>query len=260
MTGGAVAVWAIAVTPLQTAGVGVATTIVLGGMLGVARVRRLDVALPLVVLLGISVFGWATVGITAIRPVHQWITTVPAPYAFAFVAAVKYISVAGVLYACRRQSPRSLLIQPGHPIARTGLRLGSVSLRWRVVGPLMVAAVLALLVTSVELNAARWTSAARLAAIIIAAAILNAVAEELLYRHTLITTLVPLTAPTVAVVYSSLVFGSAHLSGNPGGVVGFAYTTVFGALCAWAMLTTRGMCWNVPIHIAGDVGVQFTLL
>lgn len=260
MTGGAVAVWAVAVTPLQTAGVGIATTIVLGGIVAVARVGRREVALPLAVLLCISLFGWVTVGVTAIGPVHRWMTTVPAPYAFALVAAVKYISVAGVLYACRRQSARSLLIQPGHPTARTGLRLGSVRLRWTVVGPVMVAAVLVLLVTSVELNAARWTSAARLAAIIIAAAILNAVAEELMYRHTLITTLAPLTTPKVAVAYSSLVFGSAHLSGNPGGVVGLAYTTVFGALCAWAMLTTRGMCWNVPIHIAGDVGVQITLL
>jgi membrane protease YdiL (CAAX protease family) len=200
---------------------------------------------PLAVLSWISVFGWLTLSLTAIGPVHRWLATVPVPYAFTLVAALKYVSVTGALWACHRRDRHRLHIRVGSPTASTGLR---------------IAAVLALFVTGVEPSGARWAALCALAPIIAMGALLNALAEELMYRHTLISTLAEATSTRVAVTYSSLVFGVGHLTGNPGGLTGLVYTTVFGAVCAWAMLTTRGMCWNLPIHVAGDLGVLYTLL
>jgi membrane protease YdiL (CAAX protease family) len=58
---------------------------------------------------------------------------------------------------------------------------------------------------------------------------------------------------------TSAVFGLAHITGNPGGLTGVLYTGVFGYVCALAMVRTRGFCWNLPLHIAGDVGILFVL-
>jgi membrane protease YdiL (CAAX protease family) len=260
LVGGAVATWSAPLSPRGTVVVGVVVSVALAGMWGVARPRRLACAVPLAVLSWISVFGWLTLSLTAIGPVHRWLATVPVPYAFTLVAALKYVSVTGALWACHRRDRHRLHIRVGSPTASTGLRIGPMVLRWTVAGPLLIAAVLALFVTGVEPSEDRWAAVGALAPIIAVGALLNALAEELMYRHTLIATLAETTSTRVAVTYSSLVFGVGHLTGNPGGLTGVVYTAVFGAVCAWAMLTTRGMCWNLPIHVAGDLGVLYTLL
>ncbi|GAA4219603.1 CPBP family glutamic-type intramembrane protease [Actinocatenispora rupis] len=89
-------------------------------------------------------------------------------------------------------------------------------------------------------------------------ALVNAAAEEFLYRHATAAALRGVTATVPAVLLGSVVFGLGHLTGNPGGVVGVGYTVVFGLVCAAAMVRVRGVAWNLPIHVAGDLGVVLT--
>jgi membrane protease YdiL (CAAX protease family) len=65
---------------------------------------------------------------------------------------------------------------------------------------------------------------------------------------------------TPAVLLTSGLFGLAHVTGNPGGLTGVLYTTVFGLVCAHAMTRARGFAWNLPIHFFGDVGVCVSLV
>lgn len=261
MVVGAVAGWR-ASSVIAAAAAGVLVSAVVGALWAFGHRRELLCAPALAVLFWLSVFGWLTLGVTSVEPLSNWIASVPVPYAFVVVAAVKFVSVVGALCACRRGglSRGALMIAAGRPAGPSGLRLGRMKVRWPVVGPIVIAVVLALFMTSVPASVSRWEALAHYALVIVAGSVLNAVAEELLYRHTLIAALRRVTAVRVAVLYSSLIFGVGHLSGNPGGFTGLLFTAAFGAVCAWAMLTTNGMTWNIPIHVAGDIGVQYTLL
>ncbi len=53
--------------------------------------------------------------------------------------------------------------------------------------------------------------------------VLNAAAEEFLYRHTAIRALTDAMGVAGAVALTSVVFGLAHLTGNPGGWTGVLF-------------------------------------
>lgn len=96
--------------------------------------------------------------------------------------------------------------------------------------------------------------------VIAAGALVNSAAEEFLFRHAAILASREVMGTTPAMLLTSLVFGLAHLTGNPGGLTGVLYTGLFGLVCAHAMLRVRGFAWNLPIHFFGDVGVCATLV
>ncbi|HEY3503709.1 MAG TPA: CPBP family intramembrane glutamic endopeptidase [Actinocatenispora sp.] len=153
----------------------------------------------------------------------------------------------------------ALTLRLGDPRATTGLRVAGRPVRWTVAGPLAVAAVLALFAFLPPAPPPdRLPHVLGWLPVFLLGALVNAAAEEFLYRHATTAALRGVTATVPAVLLGSVVFGLGHLTGNPGGVVGVGYTAVFGLVCAAAMVRVRGVAWNLPVHVAGDLGVVLT--
>jgi membrane protease YdiL (CAAX protease family) len=247
--------------PLELASPG-AASIVAGmattGVLLLATVVRAWAAAraALLVYAAISTGGWASLLVTMVPPVGQWLAAAPVAVAFLVVNGVKVISVALAALVVRRWGTSGLYLRPGDPRALAGPRRWG--LRWAVAGPVTIAATLVLFATGVPAGStgrvAPWLPVIALGALV------NASAEEFLYRHAAIRALRESMGVTPAVLLTSAMFGLAHLTGNPGGLSGVLYTTVFGLICAHAMTRTQGFGWNLPIHFFGDVGVCVTLV
>jgi hypothetical protein len=214
----------------------------------------------LAVLAAISVFGWATTLITALPPVGHRLSAMPVAVGFLLVNGLKVISVAPVALIARRHhwSAADLALHPGDPNAPAGPRVHGTTLSWAVAGPLIIVLTLLLFATGIPYGA--LGRAVPWLPVIAVGALVNAAAEEFLYRHAAIYALRDAIGATEAMFLTSVMFGLAHFTGNPGGVTGVLFTTMFGFVCAHAMLRTRGFAWNLPIHFAGDVGVCVTLV
>jgi membrane protease YdiL (CAAX protease family) len=243
---------------------GIAAT---GTLMGLWAMPALRAARPvLLVWAGLSVFGWLSGLITGLAPVAYALHAAPVPVAFLVVNSFKLVSVGLVALACRHYNlgRDALRLRPGDPLASTGLW----RLRWVVLGPVVMVAVAALFATGVPaggggLAALAWVGIPAWLAylpVILAGPLVNAAAEEFLYRHAALAALDRTMPVMPAVALSSVLFGLGHLTGNPGGWSGVAYTTIFGLVCAWALVRTRGFCWNLPIHIVGDLGVVVTVM
>jgi len=212
----------------------------------------------LLVFAAISVTGWASALVTAFPLVGHWLDAAPVAVAFLLVNGLKVISVVLVVLVARhrRWGAAGLDLRLGDPRAPAGpLRWG---LRWPVAGPVVIALTLVLFATGIPADdlgrTVPWLPVIALGALV------NASAEEFLYRHAAIRALRETMGRTSAVLLTSGLFGLAHVTGNPGGLTGVLYTTVFGLVCAHAMTRTRGFAWNLPIHFFGDVGVCVTLV
>lgn len=109
-------------------------------------------------------------------------------------------------------------------------RLTAAIMRWTLLGPMTVVGVVVLFLADPSLIARPPTTPEVADALLpvlpllIAGPLLNAAAEELLYRHALLGTLGPVIGTMPAVLTSSLRFGVAHLTGNPPGWVGVLAT------------------------------------
>ncbi|MGA8117449.1 MAG: type II CAAX endopeptidase family protein [Actinocatenispora sp.] len=219
---------------------------------------RLRAASPvLLVWAALLVFGWVS-GLVMSLPQLTGFRHAPVPVLFLAVNGVKLVSVGLVAAIAYRYgwTRSDLNLRPGGLRAGTGLRLGGHELRWTVAGPLVIVAVLALFAAYLPAGAlARLPHLAPWVPVFLLGALVNASAEEFLYRHVPLRALRPAMRVGPAVLLTSVLFGLGHLTGNPGGVVGVVYTTLFGLTCAAAMLRTRGFGWNLPIHVAGDLGV-----
>lgn len=211
------------------------------------------------VFAAISVFGWVSTWVTSQPAVHDWLLrTAPVPVAFLLVNSVKLVSVAllAALALSRRWSRDELLLRLGDPRAATGLP----GVRWPVLGPVVIAAVMLLFLSALPAALlARVGEVLVWLPVMLLGCLVNAVCEELLYRHAAIGTARKAIGTAAAVALSSVVFGLSHITGNPGGLVGVLATTAYGAVCALAMLQTRGMCWNVAIHVFGDLAIVLSL-
>ena len=249
----------LASTPAAvTVGVAATAALVLLAVLAGAWQRLRPAREALLVFGALSVFGWASTAITAVPAVDHLLRTVPVPVAFLLANGLKLTSVLPLLVlAWRRPGVRDAwLLRTGDPRAASGIPY----LRWPVLAPAVMVVVLALFLTAVPASAfGRLGAAVAWLPVMLLGALVNAVCEELLYRHAAIGATRTLLGTVPAVVLTSMIFGLGHLTGNPGGVVGVAYTCAYGAVCALAMLRTRGFCWNVPIHVAGDLAIVFTL-
>ena len=90
-------------------------------------------------------------------------------------------------------------------------------------------------------------------------ALVNALAEELLFRLAVTEALAPVASMTVVAVVSAILFGVPHWFGNPGRLVGVMLAGFLGWFLALSVLQTGGMGWALTIHVTLDV-VIFTIL
>ena len=86
-------------------------------------------------------------------------------------------------------------------------------------------------------------------------AVSNAFAEELLYRGVIREGLRGMVSPVVEVLITSTLFGIAHLTGFPSGVVGIAMVFVWGVSLGIIRNRTRGMAGPILVHIAADLTI-----
>lgn len=212
----------------------------------------------LLVFTAMSVFGWASAWITSAPAVDGWLRAAPIPVAFLIVNGLKVTSLVPLLVFARYRnwSREQLLFRIGNPAEATGIP----RVRWTALAPLVIVVVLVLFLSELPATVfAHLGSAAVWLPVMLLASVVNAVCEEVLYRHATIGTARAVTGLVPAVILSSVVFGLGHLGGSPGGVFGVLYTAVYGAICAIAMLQTRGMVWNLLIHVFGDLSIVLTL-
>lgn len=253
---------ATALSPAASIAAGLATTGALlllwrtaAAVRGWAPVRG-----ALLVFAAISVFGWASALVTAIPAVEHRLAAAPVAVAFLVVNGLKVLSVVPAALVVRRYGwgAADLDLRPGDPYAPAGPRVRGHGLRWPVAGPAVIAVTFVLFATGVPADAV--VRALPWLPVIALGALVNASAEEFLYRHVAIGALRGTMGATPAMFLTSGLFGLAHVTGNPGGLTGVLYTAGFGLVCAHAMLRTRGFAWNLPIHFFGDVGVCLTLV
>lgn len=238
-------------TPATGVAAGIASTVILTILYAVVqRSEKLRSAAPaLLIFAAISVFGWFSALVISL--IGDWLATASVPVVFLIVNALKLVSVALAAVAAYRL---------GWGRDDLNLRVGDLNakvvgaIRWPVVGPLVIIVVFVLSVIGT-----RWTNIAAWIPLFVLAAVVNAASEEFLYRHTAIRAAKDVLSVPSAVVLTSLVFGLAHLTGNPGGWLGVTYTTLYGLVCALAMVQTRGFGWNLTIHIFGDIGIVLAL-
>lgn len=247
-------------------GAGVLATAALA-LLALACLRRTThqaVADVLLVLAALSVFGWVSALVTAAPIVSALLDEAPVPVAFLVVNSTKLASVAALAVIARRRrwDRTRMLVRVGGWNAPSGIP----RLRWGVLGPLVIVAVLWLFLTDPAVTdqagpiTAIVTKVLAWAPVMLAGSALNAVCEELLYRHALVLTARPLIGTGAAVGVSCLIFGIGHITGSPGGWIGVIATAAYGFVCAAAMLQNRGMNWNLLIHVCGDLGAVSALL
>lgn len=90
----------------------------------------------------------------------------------------------------------------------------------------------------------------------LAFAVLNAVAEEFVYRGILFHALLPFGA-SLAVLLQAAAFGAIHLHGFPSGWWGVAMATVYGVALGWLRLRTDGLLAPTAVHVSADVVIAF---
>jgi hypothetical protein len=87
---------------------------------------------------------------------------------------------------------------------------------------------------------------------IVAAAAINAIAEEYEFRSVHLARLEPVLGPGQAILMTSALFGLVHYFGVPSGPAGVVLAMFLGWLAAKSMIETRGIVWAFLIHFVGD--------
>ena len=87
-------------------------------------------------------------------------------------------------------------------------------------------------------------------------AVLNAAAEEFVYRGLVLEALLP-AGPTAAVFWQAIVFGAIHLNGFPGGWWGVAMTSVYGAALGWLRIRSGSLAAPFLVHAAADFFIAY---
>ncbi|WP_168200795.1 CPBP family intramembrane glutamic endopeptidase [Allokutzneria sp. NRRL B-24872] len=233
-----------------SAAVGVAGTATL---LLMSAVPAWGTARPLLLLFAAtSVFGWLTSLITSLPGVTGALTSLPIPVAFLAVNSVKLVSVGLAALLARRQrwSLEELHLRPGSP------RAGG----WLIFGPLLCLLVPGLFLAELPSGAlAHLPSVLPWLPVMLAGCLINAAAEEFLYRGAALRAAREVMPLAPALALGSAVFGLSHLGGNPGGWLGVLTSAAFGLVCAFAMLSARGFVWNLAVHVCADLGIVASL-
>ena len=91
-------------------------------------------------------------------------------------------------------------------------------------------------------------------------ALMNAFAEEFLYRSALLPQVLPLFGNGASLILVAAWFGIGHYFGVPQGLTGVILTTIGGWIFAKAMVETRGMGWPLFLHFVSDFTVYVVIL
>lgn len=91
-------------------------------------------------------------------------------------------------------------------------------------------------------------------------ALMNAFAEEFLYRSALLPQVLPLFGKGASLILVAGWFGIGHYFGVPTGITGVILTTIGGWVFAKAMVETRGMGWSLFLHFVSDFTVYMVIL
>lgn len=91
-------------------------------------------------------------------------------------------------------------------------------------------------------------------------AVMNAFAEEFLYRSALLPQVLPLFGKGASLILVAAWFGFAHYFGVPSGITGVILTTIGGWIFAKSMVETRGMGWPLFLHFVSDFTVFVVVL
>ncbi len=81
----------------------------------------------------------------------------------------------------------------------------------------------------------------------------NSFGEEMIYRIGLVSPLQGLISPTTIFLISALIFGLAHISGMPSGIVGIVLAGLLGFILAKSIFETQGFFWAWLIHFLQDL-------
>jgi membrane protease YdiL (CAAX protease family) len=218
---------------------------------------------PLLLVLAASVAGLWMITLLVLL-VGPGMTSWPLAIQILVVNGAKVVPLAGTLAVIwhYRPSRRHLALRVGDWQADSGLRIGRHRIDWRWIGPTVAIVVCGGTITS----AAGAFSPAGLSAALVwlpvytIAAIVNASAEELMFRHAVNATIGPLMSQWTRITLTSLYFGVTHINGTPSGPVGVLLSAAFGVALALAIEHTRGFCWNWTMHFLADMAIFFALI
>lgn len=149
---------------------------------------------------------------------------------------------------------------PIEPVRWLGIKQGE---SWRVFGWIFTAfaaiGVAIPLALSIPLTGEAFSRALPLLPVAILLAGMNAFAEEISYRSSMLSTLVDVVGKNQALLLACVFFGLAHwLYGSPPGLIGFALTGFLAFLLGKSMLETKGMLWAWIIHFVPDIFIFFS--
>lgn len=91
-------------------------------------------------------------------------------------------------------------------------------------------------------------------------ALSNSLAEELIFRHSIVSAYEAHAHKKHAPVISGVLFGGVHYFGAPGGFIGVLMAGVLGWLLAKSMQETGGLFWAWSIHACLDVVIFACIL
>ena len=172
------------------------------------------------------------------------------------------LGVAALLVVLLHRRPRDLFLTVGDLRAPTGVRLPGTRrpLTWAGLGPAATVVLAVGFAAQMWLESAfpgsGWARLLAAAPLVLAAAVLNASTEEVLFRAGPLATLHRVVGPTQAVLLTAAWFGLAHYYGSiPSGPAGALQSALLGLLLGAAMVGSRGLGWPITIHVAIDVVV-----
>src|SRR5690606_38950079 len=91
-------------------------------------------------------------------------------------------------------------------------------------------------------------------------ALMNAFAEEFLYRSALLPQVLPLFGKGASLILVAAWFGIGHYFGVPTGITGVILTTIAGWVFAKSMVETRGMTCPLFMHFISDFTIYVVIL
>ena len=91
-------------------------------------------------------------------------------------------------------------------------------------------------------------------------AVMNAFAEEFLYRSALLPQVLPLFGKGASMILVASWFGIGHYFGVPSGSAGVILVTIGGWIFAKSMIETQGMGWALFLHFVSDFTVYLIIL
>lgn len=87
----------------------------------------------------------------------------------------------------------------------------------------------------------------------------NSFGEEIIYRIGIISPLNGLLSPITIFGISGILFGLAHLSGMPSGIIGISLASILGFVLAKSVFEIQGFFWAWLIHFLQDVVIISSL-